>query len=110
MATIFKRKSDNVVTYCFTNLVDINNITFDSNQCTYTLNNGASSYVDANCNTSTHDRVDDVTAPTSFWGNCFTYDTEWEILTDVVAQINSARQSIRDATGDPYPEVLEVEL
>jgi len=110
MATIFKRKSDNAVTYCFTNLVDINNITFDSDKCAYTLNNGASSYIDPTCTTSTHDRVDDVTAPTKFWGNCFAYDGSWSILTDAVDEINTARESIRNASGDSYPEALEVEL
>ena len=111
MASICRRKTDNVVTYCFTNMVDINNLDLNSENFTYTIVDGHSQgYIDQSSNTTTHELVHDVTPPTKFYGNCFTYDTDWAILTDVVTNMNATRQAIRTKQGTDYPPDIEVEL
>ena len=73
MATAFRRKSDNKVVVLLTYLTDINNINFTSTNMSCTMNNGARPITFQDVNTNDFDRIDDVTAPTSFFGNAMTY-------------------------------------
>jgi len=112
MASICRRKSDNVVNYVFSNLTDINNLNLNAENFTYTIVGGhEQGYVDQSINTSTHELIHDVTPPTKFWGNCFTYiDGNWSILTDVVTNMNNTRKAMRDKEGTDYPADIEVEI
>ena len=102
MATIIRRKSDNRITHCFTNLVDVNNISIDSEKMNFTLKNGAKSVISLSVNTNDYDRIDDVTAPTKFFGNMLTYiDGTWAIDTERLNAENTNRREI----GMPEIEV-----
>ena len=94
MATAFRRKSDNKVVVLLTHLTDINNINFTSNNMSCTINNGAKSVTFNDVNTNDFEKIDDVTAPTSFFGNAMTYiDGTWAVDTNYVTLINNQRAS-----------------
>ena len=91
MASIIRRKDNNVVTYYFTNLVDINNIDLESSPANITLNGGAKPLRVGDINTTTHEVVHDVPAIHTWFGSFTTYhDTDgWAVLTDKLNAINS---------------------
>ena len=100
MAKIIVRNSDNLVVFC---LEDSQDITLTANECKFTNGNGTDTYV-LDINSSTHTAYTDVTAPTKFWGNCFTYiDGNWSFDSDAINTINEHR------TANDLPEI-EVEL
>ena len=92
MATAFRRKSDNKVVVLLTHLTDINNINFTSNNMSCNINNGAKSLTFNDVNTNDFEKIDDVTAPTSFFGNAMTYiDGTWAVDNTYVTLINNQR-------------------
>ena len=92
MATAFRRKSDNKVVVLLTYLTDINNINFTSTNMSCTMNNGAKPITFNDVNTNDFERIDDVTAPTSFFGNAMTYiDGTWAVDNTYVTLINNQR-------------------
>ena len=92
MATAFRRKSDNKVVVLLTYLADINNINFTSTNMSCTMNNGEKPITFNDVNTNDFERIDDVTAPTSFFGNAMTYiDGTWAVDTDYVTLVNNQR-------------------
>ena len=100
MAKIIVRNSDNLVVFC---LEDSQDITLTANECKFTNGNGTDTYV-LDINSSTHTAYTDVTAPTKFWGNCFTYiDGNWALDNDRVTNVNAGR------TANDLPEI-EAEL
>ena len=104
MATIVKRKSDNVVT----NFAQSAN--FDDGHLTFTKISGGE-VVAPSKTSSTHEIIDDVTLPTKYHGGILTYvDGTWTILTDELARVNANLKAIRDHRGTTAPEDIEVEL
>ena len=100
MAKIIVRNSDNLAVFC---LEDSQDITLTANECKFTNANGTNTYVQ-DINSGTHSVYTDVTAPTKFWGNCFTYiDGNWALDNDRVTNVNAGR------TANDLPEI-EVEL
>lgn len=92
MATAFRRKSDNKVVVLLTHLTDINNINFTSTNMSCTMNNGEKPITFNDVNTNDFERIDDVTAPTSFFGNAMTYiDGTWAVDNSYVTLINNQR-------------------
>ena len=81
MAKIIKRKSDNLVIRV---LADDNVINLGSDNCTW--NDGESYSQDIN--SSTHEIVTGVTAPTKFFSGYFTYDTDWSLDTVALNRYN----------------------
>jgi hypothetical protein len=96
MAKIIKRKSDNLVIRV---LADDNVINLGSDNCTW--NDGESYSQDIN--SSTHEIVTGVTAPTKFFSGYFTYDTDWSLDTDALNNYNT----MADEVGIPR---IEAEL
>jgi|TARA_R110002020_G_scaffold391587_1_gene601984 ribosomal protein L31 len=89
MAKIIVKNSDNKVVFC---LQDSQTITMSSDQCSYTHTNDDRNTIILDINSSTHTVYEGVTAPTSFWGNCFTYiDGNWALLDDAVTTLNEGR-------------------
>ena len=76
-----KRKSDNLV---IRDLADDNVINLGSDNCTW--NDGESYSQDIN--SSTHEIVTGVTAPTKFFSGYFTYDTDWSLDTSSLNSYN----------------------
>lgn len=104
MATIIRRKSDNVVTHY------VQSANFDEGFLTF-VNTGGQTTISPSTTSSTHEVVDDVTFPTKYWGDMLTYiDGEWAILTDAVANENASRKKIREQTGENSLEDIEIEL
>ena len=100
MARIIVRNSDNLVVFC---LEDSQVITLTEEECKFTNANGTNTYVQ-DINSGTHSVYTDVTAPTKFWGNCFTYiDGNWSLDSDAINTINEHR------TANDLP-TIEVEL
>jgi type 1 fimbria pilin len=96
MATAFRRKSDNKVVVLLTYLPDINSINFTSTNMFCTLQNGAKPVTFQDVNTNDFERIDDVTAPTSFFGNAMTYiDGTWAVDNAYVTLINNQRAAMR---------------
>jgi alanine-alpha-ketoisovalerate/valine-pyruvate aminotransferase len=91
MASIIRRKDNNVVTYYFTNLVDINNIDLESSPANISLNGGARPLKVADINTTTHEVVHDVPAIHTWYGGFTKYDNTdgWSVLTDELNKMNS---------------------
>ena len=81
MAKIIKRKSDTLVIRV---LADDNVINLGSDNCTW--NDGESYSQDIN--SSTHEIVTGVTAPTKFFSGYFTYDTDWSLDTSSLNSYN----------------------
>ena len=89
MAKIIVRNSDNKVVFC---LQDSQTITMSSDQCSYTHTGDDRLTTVLDVNSSTHTVYEGVTAPTLFWGNCFTYiDGNWALLDDAVTKLNEGR-------------------
>lgn len=104
MATIIRRKSDNVVT----NFAQSAN--FDAGHLTFIKIDGGE-VIAPNKTPDTHEIIDDVTLPTKYYGNMLTYDSgTWIILTDAVAEENASRKAYRDRTGDTTFLDIEIEL
>jgi len=100
MAKIIVRNSDNRVVFC---LQDSQGITLTADECKFTNADGTNTHV-LDINSSTHTVHTDVTAPTKFYGNCFTYiDGSWAIDSDRVTNINQGR------TANDLP-TIDVEL
>ena len=94
MATAFRRKSDNKVVVLLTYITDINSIDFTSTNMSCTMNTGAKPITFQDVNTNDFERIDDVTVPTSFFGNAMTYiDGTWAVDTDYVTLVNNQRAS-----------------
>ncbi len=91
MASIIRRKDNNVVTYYFTNLVDINNIDLESSPANITLNSGKKPLRVGDINTTTHEVVHDVPAIHTWYGGFTKYhDTDgWSVLTDKLNEMNN---------------------
>ena len=91
MASIIRRKDNNVVTFYFTNLVDINNIDLESSPANISLNGGARPLKVADINTTTHEVVHDVPAIHTWYGGFTKYDNTdgWSVLTDELNKMNS---------------------
>tara|TARA_R100000988_G_C3836302_1_gene88543 strand:- start:69 stop:371 length:303 start_codon:yes stop_codon:yes gene_type:complete len=86
MAKIIVNNTTNLVVYC---LQDSQGITLTAEECMYTNLDGTRTFV-LDVNSSTHTVYTDVTAPTSFWGNCFTYiDGKWALDSNRVNDINT---------------------
>jgi len=101
MARIIVRNSDNRVVFC---LEDTQGITLTETECTYTHTDNDRKTIVLDVNSTTHTVIEDVTAPTKFYGNCFTYiDGNWAIDTDRVEQLNANRTRIDQP-------LIEVEL
>ena len=101
MAKIIVRNSDNRVVFC---LEDTQGITLTATECTYTHTDNDRKTIVLDVNSTTHTVIQDVTAPTKFYGNCFTYiDGNWAIDNDKVTNLNAGR------TANDLPEI-EVEL
>ena len=99
MAKIIVKKSDNKVILCIENT---ETITIDSTSCVVTSPDGNIELTGVN--STTHNVYEDVSQPTKFWGQCFTYiDGNWAIDTDYVNYLNSIRTRNNQ-------ETLEVEL
>jgi len=104
MATIIRRKSDNVVT----NFAQSAN--FDAGHLTF-IKIGGGEVIAPTKTAVTHEIIDDVTLPTKYFGNMLTYDDgTWVILTDAVAAENASRKAWRDKTGDTSFTDIEVEI
>ena len=112
MASIIRRKDNKVVTYYFTNLVDINNIDLESSPANITLKSGAKPLRVGDINTTTHEVVNDVTAVHTWYGNVFKYDDTdgWSIDTTTLNNINHQRKKYRDQDESSEPEDLKVYL
>ena len=117
MATAFRRKSDNKVVVLLTHLTDINNINFTSTNMSCTMNNGEKQITFNDVNTNDFERVDDITPPTSFFGNAMTYiDGTWAVDNTYVTLVNNQRarmnieeQIERDEFSEKFiSEVLEI--
>ena len=96
MAKIIKRKSDNLVIRV---LADDNVINLGSDNCTW--NDGETYSQDIN--SSTHEIVTGVTAPTKFFSGYFTYDTDWSLDASSLSSYNT----MADEVGLPR---IEAEL
>ena len=104
MATIVRRKSDNVVTH-YAQSAD-----FDAGYLTFVKVAGGEVISPATTAT-THEIINSVTLPTKFWGNMLTYiDGDFAILTDALATENANRRAIRDAQDTDAPPDIEVEI
>ena len=89
MANIIVRNSYNRVVFC---LVDSQTITMTANDCTYTHTGDDRLTTVLDVNSSTHTVYEGVTAPSSFYGNCFTYiDGNWALDSDRVTAMNEGR-------------------
>ena len=100
MAKIIIRNSDNKVQVLVPNSSDV---TLTETECTYIKSNGIKTTA-TDINSTTHTLIEDVTEPTKFHANCFTYiDGNWAIDSDYVDYINN----FRTRNGE---ETLEVEL
>ena len=112
MASIIRRKSDNIVVYYFTNLVDIGNIDLTSTHANITINSGARKLIVGDINTTTHEVVNDVTTVHTWYGNVFKYDDTdgWSIDTTTLNNINHQRKKYRDQDESSEPEDLKVYL
>jgi len=108
MSKILRRKSDNVVVYL---LADNQNATLLSTKFSYTNTTGGNVVV-SDCNSSTHDLITGVTAPTRWYGNMFFYadNGTWTINTEGLNVENALRQEQRTRTGNNTPADLEVEV
>ena len=92
MATAFRRKSDNKVVVLLTYLTDINSINFTSTNMSCTMKNGTKPITFNDVNTNDFERIDNVTPPTSFFGNAMTYiDGTWAVDDDYVTILNNQR-------------------
>ena len=99
MAKIIVRNSDNKVVFC---LEDSQTITMTSNECKFTHTDDAQNTIVIDINSSTHTVYEGVTAPTSFYGNCFTYiDGNWALDSDAVTTLNGHRTANNKATINP---------
>jgi len=99
MAKIIVRNSDNRVVYC---LEDSQIITMTSDECKFTHTYDDRNTIVLDINSSTHTVYEDVTAPTSFYGNCFTYiDGNWALLDDAVTKLNEGRTLVGLPTISP---------
>ena len=97
MATIIRRKSDNVVTH-YAQSAD-----FDSGYLIFIGTDGIRTHV-MDITADTHEIINDVTLPKKYYANCITYiDGTYTILTDVVDGINEVLQA------DNLP-LIEVEI
>ena len=96
MAKIIKRKSDNLVIRVF---ADDNVVNLTSDSCTWNDGNKFSQDI----NSSTHEIVTGVTAPTKFFSGYFTYDTDWSLDTSSLNSYNT----MADEVGLPR---IEAEL
>ena len=110
MATIVKRKADNVVTHF------AQSANFDAGYLTF-VKIGGGEVIAPSTTSATHEILDEVTLPTKYYGNMLTYtrhnifdDGIWTILTDELARVNANLKAIRDHRGTAYPEDIEVEL
>ena len=104
MATIIRRKSDNVVTHY------AQSANFDDGFLTFVNTNGQTT-VSPSITSSTHEIVNDVTFPTKYWGDMLTYiDDEWAILTDALTNENANRKKFREQTGETSVSDIEIEL
>ena len=104
MATIVKRKSDNVVTH-YAQSAD-----FDAGYLTFVKVAGGE-VISPATTSSTHEIINSVTLPTSYFGNMLTYiDGDFAILTDAVDAENASRKAIRDAQDTDAPPDIEVEI
>tara|TARA_R100000353_G_scaffold40547_5_gene32136 strand:+ start:1885 stop:2223 length:339 start_codon:yes stop_codon:yes gene_type:complete len=91
MASIIRRKDNKVVTYYFTNLVDINNINLTSTHATISLKSGARLLTVGDINTTTHEVIHDVPAIHTWFGGFTKYDDTdgWTVLTEQLNTVNS---------------------
>ena len=91
MASIIRRKDNKVVTYYFTNLVDINNINLTSTHATISLKSGAKPITVGDINTTTHEVIHDVPAIHTWFGGFTKYDDTdgWTVLTEQLNTVNS---------------------
>tara|TARA_A100000172_G_C3019808_1_gene102728 strand:- start:52 stop:345 length:294 start_codon:yes stop_codon:yes gene_type:complete len=97
MATIIRRKSDNVVTH-YAQSAD-----FDSGYLIFIDVDGARTH-SIDVTSDAYEIINDVVHPAKPWSLCFSYiDGTYTILTDVVDDINRIRSE------NNYPE-LEVEI
>jgi|TARA_R100001460_G_scaffold38732_1_gene73280 ribosomal protein L31 len=99
MAKIIVRNSDNKVVYC---LADSQIITMTSDECKFTHTHDDRNTIVLDINSSTHTVYEGVTAPTSFYGNCFTYiDGNWALDADKVTKLNEVRTLMNQPTINP---------
>ena len=99
MAKIIVRNSDNKVVYC---LADSQIITMTSDECKFTHTHNDRNTIVLDINSSTHTVYEGVTAPTSFFGNCFTYiDGNWALDADRVTNLNEGRTFMNQPTINP---------
>jgi len=88
MAQIIVNNTTNLVVYC---IEDSQDIDISADECRYTNLDGTNTFI-LDVNSSTHTVYEGVTAPTLFWGNCFTYiDGNWALLDDAVTTLNEGR-------------------
>ena len=88
MAKIIVNNTTNLVVYC---IEDSQDIDISADECRYTNLDGTNTFI-LDVNSSTHTVYEGVTAPTLFWGNCFTYiDGNWALLDDAVTTLNEGR-------------------
>jgi len=88
MAKIIVNNTTNLVVYC---IEDSQDIDISADECRYTNLDGTNTFI-LDVNSSTHTVYEGVTAPTLFWGNCFTYiDGNWALLDDAVTKLNEGR-------------------
>ena len=88
MAKIIVRNSDNKVQVLVS---DSSDVTLTNTECSYVKSSGIKTTA-IDINSSTHTLIEDVTEPTKFHANCFTYiDGTWAILNDAVTSINKGR-------------------
>ena len=100
MAKIIVRNSDNKVQVL---VPDSSDVTLTNTECSYVKSSGIKT-IAIDINSTTHTLIEDVTEPTKFFANCFTYiDGTWAILNDEVTSINKGRELYDMPT-------LEVEL
>ena len=89
MAKIIVRNSDNNVQVLVPNSSDV---TLTDTECTYVKSNGIKT-IAIDINSTTHTLIEDVTEPTKFYPNCFTYiDGTWAIIDGVLDNINKGRE------------------
>jgi len=88
MAKIIVNNTTNLVVYC---IEDSQDIDISADECRYTNLDGTNTFI-LDVNSSTHTVYEGVTAPTLFWGNCFTYiDGNWALDSDRVSALNAGR-------------------
>ena len=108
MSKIIRRKSDNVVVYL---LNDSQDATLSSTNFKFTKPAGGTVVV-IDCNSSTHELITGVTAPTTWYGGMMFYadNGTWTINTSALNDENASRQAERNRTGNNTPADLEVEV